>query len=104
SLGLERIEIVADGASAVYGSDAVAGVVNLIPRRTLDGVETSVRYGVASDFDERQIGLAAGKVWDRGQVMVAFEHAYRSNLNGEDRDFFTSDQARFGGQDYRSTR
>jgi len=38
TLGVERIEVIADGASAIYGSDAVAGVVNLIPRRNLDGV------------------------------------------------------------------
>ena len=43
TLGLERIEVVADGASAIYGSDAIAGVVNLIPRRDLDGAEVFAR-------------------------------------------------------------
>ena len=38
TLGVERIEVIANGAAAIYGSDAVAGVVNLIPRRNLDGV------------------------------------------------------------------
>lgn len=104
SLGLERIEIVADGASAVYGSDAVAGVVNLIPRRSLDGFEVSARYGSASNFDENLLGAAFGKIWGSGQVMVAYEHAERSNLNGSDRDFYTSDQRRFGGTDGRVTR
>ena len=47
TLALERVEVVADGASAIYGSDAVAGVVNLIPRRTLDGVEVFGRAGFA---------------------------------------------------------
>ena len=51
SLGVERIEVVADGASAIYGSDAVAGVVNLIPRRSLDGVEAFVRGGISDDGD-----------------------------------------------------
>ncbi len=104
SLGLERIEIVADGASAVYGSDAVAGVVNLVPRRTLNGVDTSLRYGTADSFDEYQAGIAGGKVWDGGQVMVAYEHSYLSNLNGDDRDFFTSDLRSHGGSDSRVTR
>lgn len=103
SLGLERIEVVADGASAVYGSDAVAGVVNLIPRRTLNGVDAIARMGVANDFHESQFGVAAGKVWSGGQVMVAYEHVFRSNLSGNDRSFFTSDQRAFGGNDYRST-
>jgi len=104
TLGLERVEVVADGASAIYGSDAIAGVVNLIPRRTLDGVEAMVRGGWGADFSEHAYGVALGKVWDHGQVMVAYEHAYRSNLSGDDRGFFRSDQRAFGGADYRVTR
>ena len=62
TLGLERIEVVADGSSAIYGSDAIAGVVNLIPRRNLDGVEAIARYGKSEDgaFDEFQVGIAGG--------------------------------------------
>jgi iron complex outermembrane receptor protein len=104
ALGLQRVEILADGSSAVYGSDAVAGVVNLIPRRNLDGIDTSLRYGTADSFHEYQAGIAGGKVWNSGQVMVAYEHSYRSALNGDDRDFFTSDQRDSGGGDYRTTR
>ena len=104
TLGVERIEIVADGASAVYGSDAVAGVVNLVPRRNLHGIDTSLRYGEGDEFDEYQAGIAGGMVWDSGQFMLAYEHSFRSNLNGDDRDFFTSDQRGSGGNDYRVTR
>jgi iron complex outermembrane receptor protein len=106
TLGVERVEVVANGASAIYGSDAVAGVVNLIPRRNLDGVEAFARAGVSDDgaFEEWSAGVAAGAVFERGQVMLAYEHVYRSNLSGDDRDFFVSDQRPFGGQDYRTTR
>jgi len=106
TLGLERIEVVADGASAIYGSDAVAGVVNLIPRRTLNGGEVTARVGVSEDgaYNETQFGAALGKVWNSGQVMVAYEHVHRSALNGQDRSFFRSDQTGFGGADYRVTR
>ncbi len=106
TLGLERVEVIADGASAIYGSDAIAGVVNLIPRRSLDGAEATARYGTSEDgdFDEYQFGAAIGKVWDGGQVMLAYEHVYRSALNGDDRDFFRSDQRFFGGNDYSVTR
>ena len=106
TLGVERVEVVANGASAIYGSDAVAGVVNLIPRRSLDGVEAFTRYGFAEhgSFDEWSAGAAVGKVFDRGQVMVAYEHVERSNLNGNDRPYFTADQTAFGGGDYRTTR
>lgn len=106
SLGVERVEVVADGASAIYGSDAVAGVVNLIPRRSLDGGEVFARSGISDrgDFNEKTLGAAIGKVFDRGQIMVAYEHVERSNLSGDDRDFFISDQRRFGGGDYRIAR
>lgn len=106
SLGVERIEIVADGASAIYGSDAIAGVVNLIPRRNLDGFEAVARGGISDDgnFHEYQFGIAGGKRWSTGQVMVAYEHAYRSNLQGSDRDFFIADQRELGGPDYSITR
>jgi iron complex outermembrane receptor protein len=104
TLGLERVEVIADGASAIYGSDAVAGVVNLIPRRSLDGVEASARYGTADDFHEWQTGIAVGHKWSQGQLMVAFEHTYRSALSGNDRNYFRSNQTAFGGNDYSVTR
>lgn len=104
TLGLERVEVVADGSSAIYGSDAVAGVVNLIPRRSLNGVEATARYGTADDFHQWQVGAAIGQRWTTGQFMAAFEHVYRSNLNGDDRSFFRSDQRAFGGNDYSVTR
>ena len=104
TLGLERVEVVADGASAIYGSDAIAGVVNLIPRRSLNGVEATARYGAGADFDESQLGVAFGKTWSTGQAMLAYERVYRSNLSGDDRDFFRSDQRAFGGNNYSVTR
>jgi iron complex outermembrane receptor protein len=106
TLGVERVEVIADGASAIYGSDAVAGVVNLVPRRRLDGVEAFARAGIADegDFHEYALGAAIGKVFGRGQIMLAYEHVERSNLSGDDRDFFVSDQTPFGGNDYRTTR
>ncbi len=99
TLGVERVEIVADGASAIYGSDAVAGVVNLIPRRSLDGAEAFARGGISNegDYHEYSFGAAIGKKFDRGQVMLAYEHVEKSNLNGADRSFFRSDQTASGG-------
>ncbi|MEO6389370.1 MAG: TonB-dependent receptor [Croceibacterium sp.] len=106
SLGVERIEVVADGASAIYGSDAVAGVVNIIPRRSLDGGEMFARTGFSDDgdFHEEAVGVAYGKRFSRGQIMVAAEHVERSNLSGADRDFFVGNQLPFGGTDGRTTR
>lgn len=106
TLAVGRVEVVADGASAIYGSDAVAGVVNLIPRRDLDGAEVFARKGFTrtGDFKEAVYGAAVGKVWDGGQLMLAYEHVDRDNLSGDDRSFFTGDQTASGGRDYRTTR
>ncbi|HEY6642778.1 TonB-dependent receptor [Povalibacter sp.] len=101
-LALERVEIVADGASAIYGSDAIAGVANLVLRRNFDGLEVRGRYGFANDADENQIGLIYGHTWESGQITIAAEHQFRSALNGEDRDYFRADLRDEGGRDYSS--
>jgi len=87
-MALERIEVVADGASAIYGSDAVAGVVNLVRRRNVDGGQALARYGTGDEYDEHLIGLSWGKTWDQGQFFAALETGSRSNVNGLDRDYF----------------
>src|SRR5690606_17801569 len=72
SIALGRVEVVADGASAIYGSDAVAGVVNLILRKDVDGVEGRFRFGLTEgDYAKRQFALMGGKRWSGGRFMVA---------------------------------
>ncbi|HWU03956.1 MAG TPA: TonB-dependent receptor [Novosphingobium sp.] len=106
TLGVERIEVVADGASAIYGSDAVAGVVNLIPRRHLNGIEMVARGGISDDgaYNEKMFGIAGGHKFSRGQIMVAYEHVEKSNLSGNARSYFTSDQTPYGGKNYSVTK
>jgi iron complex outermembrane recepter protein len=103
SLMLQKVDIVADGASATYGSDAIAGVANLILRRDVEGVEASAREGWADEFQQRQLGLVAGHNWGSGQLSFGFENVYHSALYGQDRSFFESDQTGQGGTDYRTT-
>ena len=99
---LGRVEVVADGASALYGSDAVAGVVNLIPRRDFEGVEVKrARWLRPMHTSEKQGGLIGGMGWDSGHVMAALEYSFHSNLNGADRDFFRGDLTARGGRDFR---
>lgn len=98
---LARVEVVADGASALYGSDAVAGVVNLILRRDFEGVEASVRGGSGDAYSERQASLIGGHGWSGGNLMAAYEYSFHSNLNGLDRDFFRGDLTARGGRDFR---
>ena len=64
---VDRIEILLDGASAVYGSDAVGGVVNIITRQDYSGLELDLEYGRPhkSGYDETRASLAAGIAWPR---------------------------------------
>ncbi len=99
-LALERIEVIADGASAIYGSDAVAGVANMILRRNVEGVEALARYGVADDYDEYQFGIIGGHRWDGGQLTLSYEHDDHSRLSGYSRSFYGANLTTYGGNNY----
>lgn len=86
---LNRIEIVADGASALYGSDAVGGVANIILRRDLQGVETRARIGGATeggDF-QQQYDVTAGARWHGGGIIAAYEHNDATAIDADQRDY-----------------
>ncbi len=103
TIGIERVEIVPDGSSAIYGSDAVAGVVNLILRRNFEGVEGNIRYGAGDGYHERQLGLIMGHRWSTGQITIAYENGAHSAFRGTSADFFRADLRDRGGADYRPT-
>ena len=86
---IERYEILKDGASSIYGSDAVAGVVNVITKRDFDGGEISADASVSQEggAEEYSISGAWGKVLDRGHFMVSGEWYHREPLVKRDRDF-----------------
>ncbi len=74
---VERIEIVPDGASAIYGSDAVGGVANVILKRDFDGAAVGARFGSATDggLTTREYSATTGTRWDSGGVVAAFKTA-----------------------------
>ncbi|USQ98071.1 TonB-dependent receptor plug domain-containing protein [Caulobacter sp. RL271] len=102
-LAIERVEIVADGASAIYGSDAVAGVVNFITRKRYSGVDASVRYGIADDYHTLSASGLFGKDWQSGSVVAAYQYAENGNIVGGDRDYRIVDLRPYGGVDTRTT-
>ena len=74
-MAIDRIEIVADGASALYGSDAVGGVANIILKRDFEGFWTSARYGGSTDGGNRQQQYTAvgGHRWSTGGVIATYD-------------------------------
>ncbi|MEC7369997.1 MAG: TonB-dependent receptor [Pseudomonadota bacterium] len=86
---VDRIEVIADGASAVYGSDAVAGVINIILKKNYDGFRVKARYG-DRDRDgggEESFSILTGATSDRGSVTLAVEYDSRDEIYDADRVF-----------------
>lgn len=86
---VDRIEIVPDGASAIYGSDAVAGVVNLILKKDYDGLQSTARLGTSTDGGhfEQRYGLVAGTRWGSGGLIATYEFGRTTAIKGEDRSY-----------------
>jgi outer membrane receptor protein involved in Fe transport len=72
---VERLEIVPDGASAIYGSDAVGGVANVVLKRDYDGVALGARYGGATDggLMTREYTATAGTTWASGGLIATYK-------------------------------
>lgn len=72
---VERIDIVPDGASAIYGSDAVGGVGNVILKRDFDGVTVGANYGGATDggLVTREYDITAGTTWNTGGLIATYK-------------------------------
>lgn len=101
---VDRVDVLLDGASALYGSDAVGGVVNIMLKRRFEGAETRLRLGTSTQGggEEIQAAHTFGKSWDSGDLVVSYEYGRRWGLKGSDRPFTaTSDLRSLGGTDHR---
>lgn len=86
---VERIDIVPDGASAIYGSDAVGGVGNVILKRDYDGVTVGVRYGSATDggLSSREYTATAGTTWASGGLIATYKDVSSNPVFARQREY-----------------
>ncbi len=100
---IDRTEILKSGASAIYGSDAVAGVVNFVSRKAADGVSLHATYGDARNgADTLLVGGSAGVAGERTRMFIAADYTRRTPLLSYDRKITnTSDFRARGGADFR---
>lgn len=86
---VDRIEIVADGSSALYGSDAVGGVANVILRQDYEGVKAGGRYGGAADggLETVEYSVTAGHRWNGGGVIAAYRNVSADPIYARQRDY-----------------
>jgi iron complex outermembrane receptor protein len=89
---LQRVEVLAEGASSVYGSDAVAGVINFITRKRFDGIQADGSITVRDGMFGHQAGLLVGRSWDTGSAVFGATYIHQDNLKARDRDFTYPDQ------------
>jgi len=102
---VERIEVLKDGASAIYGSDAIAGVINIVLREDITGVEIEGRYGVASDTGAEELSVSAvmGFAGTRTRAEIIATYTEREHLFWRDRDISQSgNHIESGGPDLRT--
>ena len=85
---IERIEVLEDGASAIYGSDAIAGVVNIITKKDFEGMEVSAYAGTYDEGDgqTREYSLSLGSQGEQTRVFFNISHTEQKRINARDRD------------------
>ncbi len=98
---VQRVELLKDGASSIYGSDAVAGVANVITRKNLDGGEVSLQINQPEESGGAVYQGSAGYGWNfaSGSVVVAAEYFFQEELRRSDRDFLSCPQDYFWDAD-----
>lgn len=100
---VERVEIVPVGSSAVYGGDALAGVVNIILKKQIDGFALDARLGAAKGVGDDGISLATGGRDESGSYLLLGSYRKSSPLSMAERAFFLdADYRRMGGLDSRA--
>jgi iron complex outermembrane receptor protein len=87
---IERVEVILDGNSAIYGSDAVGGVINFITKKKFSGVNATAHYGFADNYITYDADITGGQTWDTGSLIFAYTHGYHDPIYGADRDYVKS--------------
>lgn len=100
---LQSIQIIEDGNSAIYGSDAVGGVINYVIRKDMNGVEIAPRATWTHGYDEQGISLVGGHTWSSlgslggGNFMVAVDYDHRGAMRYTSSPYLSDNLTQFGG-------
>lgn len=102
SFAIERVDVFLDGASAVYGADAIGGVVNIITKDKVEGIEGVARVSRSTDggYGDERFALGGGMNWKSGGLLLGAEYFDHDGLLYADRDV-DGDYRDLGGRDFR---
>ncbi len=97
---IERVEVLKDGASAIYGSDAIGGVVNFILRKDFQGLEASAFYGISSrgDADTQRFDATFGMHGDKGRLMLGASYDKEDSVSAADRTYSSQPYQLYAGE------
>lgn len=84
---LESVQVVTGGGSAIYGSDAVGGVINFITKKSFDGLEASASSGFTSDYKQYDFNVTGGKSWGSGSAYISYEFQNNTMLRNDQRSW-----------------
>lgn len=97
--GLSRLEVLRDGAAAIYGSDAVAGVVNYVLKDNVEGTELAANYGFSdgTSFDQLTLTALHGRTFNQNRTYVGMSAAYytRTGMMANEREYSRNSDRRF---------
>jgi outer membrane receptor protein involved in Fe transport len=99
AIALDRIDILVDGASATYGSDAIAGVINIILKRAYDGAVTQLRVTTSKGKQAYQASQLYGRTWDGGDITLSYEWGENTPIHSKDAPRFGLDFTPWGLDD-----
>ncbi len=93
SAAVESVEVISGGAAAVYGADAISGVVNLKLKKDFEGLTFDTQYGITQEGDGEEFQfnslMGSGFANSRGHVMLGFSYADRQTIKSKDREYVT---------------
>ncbi len=97
---IERVEVLKDGASAIYGSDAIGGVVNFILRKDFDGLEASAYYGISSrgDAGTQRFDATFGMTGEKGNLILGASYDKEDSVSAADRAYSSQPYQLYAGE------
>ncbi len=95
---IDRVEVLRDGASAIYGSDAIGGVINIITKKKYDGMEATARYDnpVQKGGKGASASFIAGGSNSKGNAYFSFEHTQQDPITYQDRNYMKTALSAYG--------
>lgn len=105
---IQRIEMIVDGNSAIYGSDAIGGVVNFVTRKDFEGIEATGRFTAVDGYSEYGGSVTAGHFWNSlgggfgaGNFIASYDYTWRDKMWANSRARLSQNLTQYGGIDYR---